>query len=109
MGSYKLRQNNLVPGSITLGVNGTKASQLFFGSATACYPAIGPSSIGTGSMAIANLPATAIVMVMPAFVGASGISVIAASAIAGGASLSFLAPGPSIAASTATFTYIAFA
>jgi hypothetical protein len=84
MASFKVRQSVLVPSSLQVGANGTKVSQILFGTVSGCVPVINASAIGSGSFSVANVPVGAAVQLTIAS-GAGGLALVGACATANGA------------------------
>jgi len=87
MAKFKVRRIGLFGGGIQVGSAGTSINLMLAGSGNACVPAINASTPGTGSIAITGVDAADHVFVVPA--SATSTIVIGATAISGGASLSF--------------------
>lgn len=106
MAKFKVRRVALLGGGVQIGTSGTSITSILAGSTSACVPAVAASTTGTGSIAISGVDAADNVFVFPA-AGASGIAVINAAAISGGASLSFFNMGSvNFSASTVSFRYL---
>lgn len=104
MPSHRVRRNLLAMGGLNVG-NGTLVEKILTGTVTACAPAMGASTLGTGSALITGLTASG-TLLMQLNNGGSGLQLTAVCPIATNtASLSFMSLGAT-AASTVTLSYI---
>ena len=107
MGSFKIRQNVLMPGTLKVGSSGTVLTKLLTGTVSASVPAMGASAVGTGSAAITGLAVGDTLIMQLASYGASGIGIVTArAASANTASMTYMALGGPTTASTMTLNYI---
>jgi len=104
MPSFRVRRPLLAMGGLNVG-NGTTIDKILTGTVAACVPAMGASTLGTGSALITGLAASGTVF-MQLNSGGSGLQLTAVCPIATNtASLSFMSLGAT-AASTVTLSYI---
>lgn len=106
MASFKLRNNMFFPTSLKVGTNGTTLTKALWGIGSACVPAMNASAVGTGSIAITGAEVDDAVIIQLASLGASGVGIVAASAFANGASLTFIALAGATTASEMRFNYM---
>jgi len=108
MGSFKVRQNVLMPSTLKIGANGTELDKFIIGTVAACVPAMAASTYGTGSALIPGLETTDGIVMQMNSTGASGVILASVRITAAStASLTFMAgPGPTTA-STMVFGYVA--
>ena len=106
MASFKIRNNMFFPTSLKVGTNGTTLTKTLWGIGPACVPAMNASAVGTGSISISGVEVGDAVSIQLASLGASGVGLVAASAFANGASLTFIALAGPTTASTMNFNYI---
>lgn len=109
MASFKVRRKALLKGGEQIGSNGTVVNLLLHGTVSACVPAMSAAcGVGTGSMAIANVPVGAKIFFSGSLT--NGVHIYAASVNSlGNITASYMSASGATIASTLAFNYLAVA
>lgn len=108
MAALTFRNPVILKTNAKIGSSGTAVTKLLAGVVSTCVPAIGASTVGTGSAYIDGLAAGDFILAGIATIGASGVGVLNVRATAANtASFSFFSMGATTA-STMDINYIAF-